>query len=165
LKTKNPSGSYTNQHEYRFPHIRHRQERGVGNRSPEHLLTLSFRMKAIFTLCMVAFTIACNAQTLIPDEYTLEKTMYANQQSGKKSFDNITEKHVYLLSGDGIAKCTEELRKDKRTISVVTPPDKRTITVIVKKDSVPEAAWLQPIIENAGCRIESHTVELYHTKK
>jgi hypothetical protein len=103
------------------------------------------------------------AQTLIPDEISLEQTVYANLKNGRAEFQGITEKHTFMVTGKADPASTiKSLKADKRVINVVHDAKRNAFVVTINKTSLNEARlWLQPMIESDKVKVASHEVQYF----
>ncbi len=117
-------------------------------------------------LAMIAFMAVhseTKAQTLIPDEVSLERAVYANLQKGIGEFHGITEKHQFVIKdSEQVNEAIEELKKDKRVITAAFSAKLHTLTVVIQKTELNEAKlWLQPLIEAKKITVISHGLQYY----
>jgi hypothetical protein len=104
------------------------------------------------------------AQKLLLDLPSLERTVYENQQKRLKPFDGILEKHVYKVKSQVSAKSREnliaEFKKNNQVSTVNTEDD--AIVIWVNKSEMKDASYLlTPAFESQKIPILSHYVLFY----
>jgi hypothetical protein len=125
----------------------------------QHIKSLLF-----FLVLLISLTgIELKAQTLIPDEVSLEKAVYANLQKGIAEFHGISEKHTFVISGKAdVAKTIAALKEDKRVINATYDQKRTAFIITINKTSLNEARlWLQPMIESDNVKVTSHELQFF----
>lgn len=124
------------------------------------LIKLTFLMSAFILISDIN---KAEAQTLIPDEISLERAVYSNRQKGLDNFSGITEKHTFTLERKiDMSSVVSALKKDSRVIAAEHDTKLNTLTVLIKKTSLHESrSWLQPVIEENRQKVQTHDVKFY----
>lgn len=122
-------------------------------------------IKCALVIAALGFSIEkAQAQKLLLDLPSLERTVYENQQKRLQPFDGILEKHVYKVkiqvSGKNRENLIAEFKKNNQ-VSIVNAEDD-AIVIWVNKNEMKDASYLlTPAFDAQKIPVLSHYVLFY----